>query len=284
MRPTDPDEGMVSLARLTVQGSQVGGATRDLLVAEEPLEIRVNGVPIAVVMRTPGADAALVRGFVITERIVQQPTEIAAVRECTTVPSPEAEGNVYLVRLAPQVPFDARRFTRNLFASSSCGICGKASLESVMDRAEPLEDGPVLALEEVHRLLPRMRHKQVLFEQTGGLHAAAGFAADGQLLVVHEDVGRHNAVDKVVGQLAAEGRQAAVLTVSGRVSFEVVQKALAARIPIIVAVSAPSALAVQLARQGRLTLCGFARGARFSVYSHPERIQAGSSQELENIP
>lgn len=268
----DEDEIEV-ISRRVARGTELSEASDDFLVAEEPLEIRVGGVSLAVVMRTPGADAALVRGFLITERIAPTPEAIVSVRECTTVPFPEAEGNVYLATLAEGVHLDTERLRRNLFASSSCGICGKASIESAMQVSDGLPPGPEIRLETIHALIPALRKTQVVFDATGGLHAAGGFDAGGALLASFEDIGRHNAVDKVVGALAATGRRADILVVSGRVSFEIVQKALAARIPAVVAVSAPSALAVRLAAQSGITLCAFARGDRVAVYTHPERLR-----------
>jgi len=246
----------------------------DVLVREEPLEIRVNGAPIAVLMRTPGDDEALVRGFLVTEGIVEQADDVRSIRPCSNVETPEAEGNVMRVVLGPHVRFDLARFRRNLFATSSCGICGKASIESVISTAPPVPAGPLLPRSLLTRLVPAMRRWQVLFEETGGLHAAGGFTARGEPLAVCEDIGRHNAVDKVVGKLAFETRRADVLVVSGRVSFEIAQKALAARIPAVVAVSAPSALAVELARASNQTLVAFVRGHRMVVYADPGRLEA----------
>lgn len=244
----------------------------DLLVREEPLEIRVNGAPVAVLMRTPGDDEALVRGFLLTERIVERSSDIRSIRPCRVVDLPEAEGNVFLAVLEPEVPFDLARFRRNLFATSSCGICGKASVEAALRTAPPVGDGPPMARPTALELVPAMRRAQPLFDRTGGLHAAAAFTADGRALAVHEDIGRHNAVDKVVGSLAAKGLAADALVVSGRVSFEIAQKALAARIPILIAVSAPSALAVELCRASNMTVAAFVRGERMVVYADPGRL------------
>lgn len=237
----------------------------DVLVREEPLEIRVGSAPVAVVMRTPGHDEDLVRGFLRTERIVSSDAEIRSVRHCDVVDAPESEGNVALARLQPHVHFDLARFRRNMFASSSCGICGKASVEQALDVASPFADPPHVSVPRMLAWLDAMRTEQELFEQTGGLHAAAAFDDADELVAVREDVGRHNAVDKVVGVVG--DRPVAGLAVSGRVSFEIVQKALAARIPAIVAVSAPSSLAVSLAEASNMTLVAFARGERAAVYS-----------------
>ena len=241
----------------------------DALVREEPLEIRVNGAPVAVVMRTPGADEALVRGFLLTERIVPSWEAIRSIRPCGNVEDEASEGNVFLATLAPEVSFDLARFRRQMFSSSSCGICGKASVEHAMSTAPPVDDARRASLAVMRSVIPSMRGAQRVFDLTGGLHAAGAFTEAGRLLAVHEDVGRHNAVDKVVGSVA-EGPSAERpfgLAVSGRLSFEIVQKALAARIAVLVAVSAPSALAVQLARASNMTLVAFARGDRLVAYA-----------------
>ena len=241
--------------------------TTDQLAREEPLEIRIAGVPIAVTMRTPGHDEELVRGFLTTERVARK-DQIASVRECTD----SAEGNVVLVVPRPGVEIDLARLRRNFYASSSCGVCGKATLDGALACAPPLPDGPTVAASVLYDLPARLRDEQATFAATGGLHGAGLFAADGTLLCVREDVGRHNAVDKVVGWAGERGIEPAILLVSGRISFEIVQKALAARIPIVAAVSAPTSLAVDLAERANLTVCGFLRGERVCVYSSKERI------------
>ncbi|MEM1022206.1 MAG: formate dehydrogenase accessory sulfurtransferase FdhD [Myxococcota bacterium] len=257
------DEAVEEVTRL--QWSSEGWTrSNDLLVKEEPIEIRIDGAPIAVLMRTPGHDEELVRGFLLTERIAAERGQIASIRSCDVVDLPEAEGNVFRVRLRADADFDLTRFRRNMFASSSCGICGKASVEQALVTASPFDSSPRWSMSELLEWGPRMRTQQTVFEQTGGLHAAAAFDAEGALMSVREDVGRHNAVDKVVG--AATGPIGG-LAVSGRLSFEIVQKALAARIQTVVAVSAPSALAVKLAEASRMLLVGFARGDRAAVYA-----------------
>jgi FdhD protein len=252
----------------------------DLLAREEPLEIRVNQVQLAVVMRTPGDDEDLVRGFLLSERIVDSVDDVADLRHCDQVDMPEAEDNVMLVRLAPSVEIDLAALRRNLYASSSCGVCGKASIEvalalpSFQARRSP-EDVHVSA--EVLSTLPdRLRAEQLVFARTGGLHGAGLFEIDGTLLVVREDVGRHNAVDKVIGWAATHGvaLDRCVLMISGRISFEIVQKSLALKIPIIAAVSAPTSLAVELAREAGMTLVGFVRDGRLCVYSGAQRLLA----------
>jgi len=251
-----------------VGGSWVG--SDDLLVREEPLEIRISGAPVAVVMRTPGHDEDLVRGFLLTERIVADRAEVRSIRPCDVGDVPEAEDNVLRVTLRPGVEFDLARFRRNMFASSSCGICGKASVAQATEIAPPFTARPRWSVATLLAWIPSMRSRQAVFEQTGGLHAAAAFDEDGQLVCVREDVGRHNAVDKVVG--AVDGPIHG-LAVSGRLSFEIVQKALAARIQSLVAVSAPSALAVELARASHMTLVAFARGDRAAVYAGARHLE-----------
>ncbi len=248
----------------------------DRLVTEEPMEIRVHGpgqqpVPLAVTMRTPGADFELAVGFCVTEGIVASPTEVASVAYC--VEGGEQRYNVVTVRLREPVSLDGRE--RNFVANSSCGLCGKAALDQIEVQCRPLADGPRIAGSTVLRLPDRLRNAQQVFEVTGGLHAAALFEPAGELVALREDVGRHNALDKIVGHAALERRLPLaqnVLLVSGRVSFEIVQKAAVAGVPIVCAVSAPSSLAVQAATRLGQTVLGFVRPGRFNVYSHPERV------------
>ncbi len=250
-------------------------AEEDRVVHEEPLEIQLGGSPLAVVMRTPGHDAELALGFLVTERVVAAPEQVASVRHCSVVPHPEAEDNVVQALLADGVEVDLERLRRNLFASSSCGICGKATRENALDSAGPLDDPARFPADFFYPLPERLERAQPLFSETGGLHAAALFDASGRLCVAREDVGRHNAVDKVVGWAAGCGRLPLgghVLLVSGRISFEIVQKALAARIPVVAAVSAPSSLAVDLAGASGMTLVGFLRGRALNVYGNAERV------------
>ncbi|MEM6291768.1 MAG: formate dehydrogenase accessory sulfurtransferase FdhD [Myxococcota bacterium] len=265
---TDEDPG--ALRRIEWRGDAVTEA-EDRVAVEAPLEIRVGGTPIAVVMRTPGHDEALVRGFLLTERIARSPDAIASVRHCTTVDRPEAEDNV--VQAVLTHPVDVAALRRNLYASSSCGVCGKASLEQAMAVAEPVANRLRVQPAQLYALPDRLRAGQADFEQTGGVHAAAAFDASLNQIATHEDVGRHNAVDKVMGVAAREGRQPAVLMVSGRVSFEITQKALARGVELVAAVSAPSSLAVELARESGMTLVGFLRDRRMCVYAGGERIE-----------
>jgi FdhD protein len=277
----DDDERFVASERGAWINGHPAAPELDLLAREEPLEIRVNQVALAVVMRTPGDDEELVRGFLLSERIVGSITDIADLRHCDKVDTPEAEDNVMLVRLAPSVDIDLAALRRNLYASSSCGVCGKASIEIALalPSFEPQRSLDVRVSADVLATLPdRLRAQQLVFARTGGLHGAGLFLPDGQLLVVREDVGRHNAVDKVIGWAAAHGvaLDRCVLMISGRVSFEIVQKALALAIPIIAAVSAPTSLAVELAREAGMTLVGFVRDGRLCVYAGTQRLLARS--------
>jgi FdhD protein len=252
-----------------------GQSREDRVACEEPLEIRLSGASLAVVMRTPGDDRELALGFLVTERVIERRDQVASVRHCTRVEAPEAEDNVLQVVLAPGVAVDLDRLRRNLYASSSCGICGKATIENALAEAPPLDDPSRFPAEFFYPLPARLRARQAAFAHTGGLHAAGLFAPDGELLVVREDIGRHNAVDKVVGWALERGRlplAGHVLMVSGRISYEIAQKALVARIPAVAAVSAPSSLAVELAERSGMALVGFLRGRGLNVYGREDRV------------
>lgn len=251
-----------------------GAVTRraDMLVREEPLEIRIRGRSIAVTMRTPGHDGELAIGFLVSEGLIRDRAEIFEIAYCR---QNTVEENVLNVFLAPGVEVDLETLTRHVFASSSCGLCGKATIESVHQRFAPVATEVKIGRAQLQRMLVEMRQFQAVFERTGGLHAAAVFGVGGELVAVREDVGRHNAVDKVIGFALAKGPWPLgnhVLIVSGRASFEILQKALSARIPIVVAVSAPSSLAVEFAVQSGQTLIGFAREGQMNVYAGAERI------------
>ena len=249
----------------------------DWLAAEEPLEIRVEGpdqvaIRVAVTMRTPGHDRELAVGFLYTEGLLPCRDAVVSINTGSAAESTRP-CNIVTVRLSH--PFDATILQRNFFATSSCGVCGKASLEQIAVRCAPVAPGPVMADAVLVRLPERMRQAQQLFEQTGGLHAASLFDITGRLLSLREDVGRHNAVDKLVGEMLLAGEvplAQQILLVSGRTSFEILQKAAMAGIPIICAVSAPSSLAVEVASHFGMTMVGFLREHRFNVYTHPERI------------
>ncbi len=229
-------------------------------------------------MRTPGEDLDLVFGFLATERVIHSAADVASARHCSTVPSEEAEDNVMLVQLAPHVAFDLAQLKRNLFASSSCGVCGKATIEAAMSTGAALSCDLTLPASLLYGLPAQMRARQATFEATGGLHAAALFDAAGSLLVLREDVGRHNAVDKVVGaalRAGTLGREPQLLLVSGRISFEIVQKAAAAGVPFVLGVSAPTSLAARFADALGVTVVGFLRGQSLNVYSRQDRIVPG---------
>jgi FdhD protein len=240
-----------------------GEIAPDEIAVEEPLEIRVEGRPIAVTMRTPGHDEELAVGFLVSEGV--SPGQ-------ASIPSDLAQNTVDV----EVENFDFERLSRNFYTSSSCGVCGKGALEAVAVEAPPIESALTVPTALVAELPGRLREAQPTFAATGGLHATGLFSAEGELLAVREDVGRHNAMDKVVGWAFGAGLLPLadkVLCVSGRLSFELVQKAAVAGCPILVAVGAPSTLAVELARDRGLTLCGFVRGGRVNVYSEPQRIR-----------
>lgn len=259
-------------------------AATDQLAAEEPLEIRLVFGPethrrthrVAVTMRTPGHDAALALGFLWTEGIIRECGQVSGTRHATRCRA-EATGNIIEVALHPDAPVDLKSLHRNFYVSSSCGVCGKASIEAV--RVAPAQrlppPAPLLDVATLYALPDRLRAHQATFDKTGGLHAAAIFTPGGTLRYCREDVGRHNALDKVIGEALLQDDlplYRSVLLVSGRASFELVQKAVLAGIPCLAAVGAPSSLAVGLATQHGLTLVGFLRGERANIYSCPSRI------------
>jgi FdhD protein len=244
----------------------------DALAAEEPLEIRIGGKPLTVTMRTPGDDKELAAGFLITEGLVENPSQIAALHPYVTSAAGKSNGIEAELR---DCEFDPAQLQRNFFAASSCGICGKASIEAIRQRGLRAPNPEFRFLPEVLCTLPdKLREAQTVFSKTGGLHAAALFDGDGNLIVLREDIGRHNAVDKVIGWAALRDQlplSKCILLVSGRGGFEIVQKSLAGGVPVLASVSAPSSLAVQLARELGLTLIGFVRGRRFVIYSGVSR-------------
>jgi FdhD protein len=251
----------------------------DTLAAEEPLEIRVQGPgqeqrPVAVTMRTPGGDFELAVGFLFTEGLIV-PADVSRVAYCDTMPGEDQHYNVVSVTI--QRPFDFEALKRNFYATSSCGVCGKATLEDIEVRCAAVGEGPTVSTEVLLGLPDALRKAQKVFARTGGLHAAGLFDVEGRLVSAREDVGRHNAVDKVIGEQVLAGRTPVaehVLQVSGRLSFEIVQKAAVAGIPIVSAVSAPSSLAVEAGERLGMTLVGFVRDGRLNVYTRPERIAA----------
>jgi len=277
LRPRAEDAADEAVARVPVARLQSGAAEQraDAVAREDPLEIRVGGAALAVVMRTPGHDEELALGFLVTEGVIGSLSEVESVRHCAEVREADAEGNVIRVVLRPGVTLDLEALRRNFYATSSCGICGKASIERALAVSPALADAARFDPAALVGWPDRLAGSQPAFARTGGLHAAGLFAADGALLAVREDVGRHNAVDKVLGWALRAGRVPLAghgLLISGRCSFEVVQKALAARIPLVAAVSAPTSLAVEFAAAAGMTLVGFLRGRGFNVYSGRERL------------
>lgn len=277
---TDPALAIVSVNRIDGSASDVHP---DVLAVEEPLEIRLGCAiderrshrGVSITMRTPGHDDELAIGFLFTEGIITAQEQVMGVRSCGT-------GNVVRVDLRPEVAVDLTRLERHFYTASSCGVCGKASLEAVRVCLphRPAEGQPVVEATVIHRLPEVLRAKQAVFDRTGGLHASALFDIHGNLLCLREDVGRHNALDKLIGVSFLAGRtplSASILLVSGRASFELVQKAAVAGIPILAAVGAPSSLAVDLARECGLTVLGFVRADRFNIYTGADRIRHAAS-------
>jgi FdhD protein len=257
----------------------------DLLAVEEPLEIRLvfgskdqrQERRLTITMRTPGHDFELAMGFLWSESIIGSTEEVLSIRYCETVDFEEERGNVLRVQLSPALKVDWAGLERNFYASASCGICGKAAIEGawggMVEAFTP--EQPQVSADLICQLPVRLQEKQALFSHTGGLHAAALFDSEGELLLLREDIGRHNALDKLIGAAKMSNEMqlpASVLMLSGRVGFELVQKALQARIPVVAAVGAPSSLALQTAEQSGMTLIGFLREGRFNVYSGVGRI------------
>jgi FdhD protein len=260
-----------SVARL---GRQTREEREDRLAIEEPLEIRLAGRSISVVMRTPGEDPELAAGLLFTEGILAHRREVEKIEHCR---DPETPGRCNVIDVIPRAPVDLseRGWQRNFVSSSSCGLCGKLTIESVHRHAPAVDDGLCVPARILLSLPGQLRSGQAGFDETGGLHAAGLFDHEGRLLCLREDIGRHNAVDKIIGaallndELPLSGR---ILMVSGRTSFEIVQKALMARIPFVAAVSAASSLAVELAESSRMGLVGFLRGEGMNAYAGAERI------------
>ena len=246
--------------------------SKDELAHEEPLEIRVRGRAVSVTMRTPGHDDELAAGFLATEGMIKRREDVLRIEPCGR----NEEGNLVNVQLAPEVSVDFDKLTRHVFASSSCGLCGKATIDAVRGQFEPIRSDVIIEAQTLLSLPEKMRQTQSTFDRTGGLHAAAIFSSSGELIVLREDVGRHNALDKVIGHGLLNGLlpyDNHILLVSGRTSFEIMQKALAARVPVIAAVSAPSSLAVDFAMESGQTLVGFLRGERMNIYAGEQRIR-----------
>ena len=262
------------------------GFQKDFLAVEEPLEIRLKfhsqgrmvEQSLSITMRTPGHDTELAAGFLLTEGIIQGQGDLASIKPARTLRAKQESCNTLVVELNAGVKFDPVKLTRHFYTTSSCGVCGKASLEALRVQQCPLipKDRPLVADDVIRHLARKLRQKQSVFDKTGGLHAAGLFDVDGQLIGLHEDVGRHNAVDKLIGEQLLGQKvplNEYLMMVSGRSSFEILQKAMMAGIPMVAAVSAPSSLAVDLARQFGMTLMGFVREGRFNIYTGEHRVQ-----------
>ena len=280
---------MASPAVQEVEVQTTSGVTvesrRDQLAVEEPLEIRLaHGAAdereqrsIAITMRTPGHDAELAAGFLLTEGIIRNRDDLESIRPWGAMVGPQQLQNVVRVELRPDIDVDLKRLERHFYTTSSCGVCGKTSIAALetVHAPELLDDKPRVSAAVIHRLPRQLRAAQAVFDRTGGLHAAGLFDAEGNLLALREDVGRHNAVDKLIGSQLLAGNLPLLdkgIIVSGRASFELMQKALMAGIPLLVAVGAPSTLAVQLAERFKMTLVGFVRDERFNTYAGARRI------------
>jgi FdhD protein len=247
----------------------------DYLAVEEPLEIRLSGINLSVTMRTPGDDEELVAGFLFSEGIIASADDIDVIARYRGPDGDPDDGNVMNVLLKGDMRVAKDRLRRNFVASSSCGLCGKATIDAIRATLPPVQSDIVISVDRLNRLGAVMHDAQSTFEKTGGLHAAGLFDADGLMIVLREDIGRHNAVDKVIGHRVLARSlplDRHVLMVSGRVSFEIMQKALTARIPVIAAVSAPSSMAVQMALAADMTLIGFARNGGFNLYAGAHRV------------
>jgi FdhD protein len=275
-RPADASASAVEVVEVRAGAERL--PREDELAREEPLEIRIADETVAIVMRTPGADERLALGFLLGEGIISSADDLSSIAHCGR-PGTEGFGNTVNAVPAPgaKVNWDRLdRGARTTVASSACGVCGRLTIEDLLVGLEPLVAAPIPAA-VVFEAVEALRERQPLFERTGGCHAVSACAADGTPLATYEDVGRHNAVDKVVGSLllarrAGDRREAALLVISGRPGFEIIQKAARARIPVVAGVSAPTSLAAELAKRAGITLCGFVRRGRMNVYSHPERV------------
>jgi FdhD protein len=281
-QPTPPADGAgfeksrvvaVPVVRVGAAGSL---GPLDPVATEEPLEIRIAARALGVTMRTPGNDEELAAGLLFAEGIVRSVADIGSILVCREPDAIDLR-NVVNVRLVEGIKVDWDRLRRTMLTSSSCGLCGKATIDALKTQAEPLSAGGLSVGAEILSALPAsLRSGQIVFDATGGLHASGLFESDGKPMLVREDIGRHNAVDKVIGAALIRGLfplDGKILMVSGRASYEIIQKAVVARIPIVAAVSAPSSLAVELAREFGVTLIGFLRGGSFNIYTHPARIR-----------
>jgi FdhD protein len=269
-----PGSREVRLVRVGLDGR---GDFHDVVAVEEPMEVRVNGAPFAVIMRTPGADRELAAGFLLAEDVIRGSEELALIEYCDDADDEGRDNTLNVTVVGDAVDRLAARLgeRRQVMMTASCGLCGRRTIESLRSRVASTNGQWRVAADIIKGLPHTLRRAQDVFQTTGGLHAAGLFSLEGALEVIAEDVGRHNAVDKIVGRRLLEDQlplDRSLLVVSGRTSFELVQKALLAGIPLIAAVSAPSSLAVDLAEESGVTLCGFVRGDSFNIYAHPERI------------
>ncbi|MGH9219234.1 MAG: formate dehydrogenase accessory sulfurtransferase FdhD [Vicinamibacterales bacterium] len=274
--PNSPPRGVPGIREVVVSRNDAADR-RDLVAVEAPMEVRVNGASFAVIMRTPGADRDLAAGFLLAEDVIRTADEIGTIEYCQDVTEEGRDNTINVTVTGDAVTRLAERLgdRRQVMMTSSCGLCGRRTIESLQARVAMVDGDWTVTPELIASLPDRLRKSQAVFESTGGLHAAGLFDRSGVLQLSAEDVGRHNAVDKIVGRTLLEGKhplRQSILLVSGRTSFELVQKALLAGIPVLAAVSAPSSLAIDLAEQASITLCGFVRGPQFNIYSHRRRI------------
>ncbi|HEX8441397.1 formate dehydrogenase accessory sulfurtransferase FdhD [Archangium sp.] len=287
-RPLPPGVTRRPVVRYTREG-HLAPSEPDTVAIEEPLDIRISGDTLAITMRTPGADRFLVTGFLFAEGLIHSAEDLGALAHCGR-PGEEGYGNIVEVTPAPGLVIDLEKVgatKRGTLTTASCGVCGRRSVDDLMASCTPVPPGPALAASVLARATEHLRTLQPNFARTGGVHAAAALDERGEVLAAFEDVGRHNAVDKVVGALLLQHglrsarasrpstSRATVLVVSGRVSFEIIQKATVARVPVVASVSAASALAIDLAERAGLTLATFVRDGRFNLYTHPERVREG---------
>ena len=271
--------GLPGIREVDITRRGQAASVRDRVAVEEPMEVRVNGASFAVIMRTPGADRDLAAGFLLAEDVIRNADEIGVIEYCQDVTDEGRDNTINVTVTGDAVERLASRLgeRRQVMMTASCGLCGRRTIESLQSRVAEVKGEWTVGADVIAALPDRLRASQSVFDSTGGLHAAGLFDRAGVLQLSAEDVGRHNAVDKIVGRTLLAGRHpldSAILLVSGRTSFELVQKALLAGIPLIAAISAPSSLAIDLAQQAGITLCGFLRGPTFNIYSHPGRIGA----------
>jgi FdhD protein len=269
--------GLPGIREVQIARSGERAPRRDLVAVEEPMEVRVNGASFAVIMRTPGADRDLAAGFLLAEDVIRGVDEIGTIEYCSDVTDEGRNNTINVTVMGAAVERLTARLSerRQVTMTSGCGLCGRLTIESLRSRVVSVRGDWTVGASVIASLPDRLRAAQEVFDSTGGLHAAGLFDRSGMLQLSAEDVGRHNAVDKIAGRTLLAGRHPldeSILLVSGRMSFELVQKALLSGIPLVAAVSAPSSLAIDLARQANITLCGFVRGPHFNIYAHPQRI------------